>query len=217
MKQKIKNTLKFLLKNKIVMQVFKGKGIIFMLHRISPFEDKLKANENMKVSKEFLERFIKEAKEANYTFISMDELYDGIKNNNLINNFICITIDDGYRDNLEYGYEVFLKHNVPFCIYISTSLIESTHNMWWFGLEDYLLENTKFKLNGEVFDISSKKSKEEIFLKIRNIIIEKSAYGGDILDSLNIKFDSKKYAKLMLSWEDIKFLDNEGGGGSYAL
>lgn len=142
MNNQIKKIINILNKNQFIKKYYKGNGLILTLHRIAPFENKIYANENMKVTPEFLESFIINCKNdiGGYKFISLDELYDGLINNNLTSNFICITIDDGYIDNLEYAYPIFIKHNIPFCIYLCTSFPESTHNMWWFGLEDYLLQ-----------------------------------------------------------------------------
>ena len=66
-----------------IQRLFKGSGVIVMLHRIAPFEDKLSPNEAMKVSPEFLESFIIQALDLKYHFLSLDELYDGLLHNNL--------------------------------------------------------------------------------------------------------------------------------------
>ena len=47
-------------------------GTAFMLHRVAPFEnERLQPNENMKVSPEFLEKFIQDNLDHNI-FLSMD-------------------------------------------------------------------------------------------------------------------------------------------------
>ena len=35
--------------------------------------------------------------------------------------FVCLTFDDGYRDNLEYAYPILKKYEVPFALYVPTS------------------------------------------------------------------------------------------------
>lgn len=207
----IKNTLiKQISKIKFVQEIFKGKATILMLHRIAPFEDgKIPANENMKVSPEFLEHFIIQSKSKGYCFISLDSLYDGLKNGTLKEKSLVITIDDGYKDNLTFGYPVFKKHNVPFCIYVCTSFPQKSHNMWWFALEDYLLKHNTANIEGESFDISSLQNKQKAFLRFREIIIENSNNYEDateIMNKLGIFYNPRDYDGLALLWEEIKYL-----------
>lgn len=115
MKALIRPLIAQLSKLQIMQRFYQGKGVVLMLHRVAPFESKLSPNENMKVTPEFLESFILESKAQGYDFISLDELYSGLMNNNLTQNFICFTLDDGYKDNLTYATPIFTRHNVPFC------------------------------------------------------------------------------------------------------
>lgn len=207
-------------KLRCVHSVFKGHGVILMLHRVAPFEDKLAPNENMKVTPAFLEQFICQSLESKYVFISVDELYEGLLQNTLPKNFICITLDDGYKDNLTYAAPIFEKYNIPFCIYICTSLPQSTHNMWWFGLEDYLLTHMQIRFENRDFDISTRADKEAMFLRVRNAIIaQSSSYedGGDIMNAFGITYNPRDYDHLALSWEDIHILSNIMGGGQRRL
>lgn len=207
----IKNTLiKQISKIKFVQKIFKGKATILMLHRIAPFEDgKIPANENMKVSPEFLEHFIIQSKSKGYCFISLDSLYDGLKNGTLKEKSLVITIDDGYKDNLTFGYPIFKKHNVPFCIYLCTSFPQKFHNMWWFALEDYLLKRDTVDIGGESFDISNLQNKQKAFLKFREIVIKNSNNYEDateIMNKLGIFYNPRDYDGLALLWEEIKYL-----------
>ncbi|MDO7253875.1 polysaccharide deacetylase family protein [Helicobacter cappadocius] len=207
----IKNTLiNQISKIKFVQKIFKGKATILMLHRISPLNhQKIPANENMKVSPEFLEDFIIKAKSQGYRFISVDSMYEGLMNNTLEEKSLIVTIDDGYKDNLEFGYPIFKKHQIPFCIYVCTSFPENTHNMWWFALEDYLLKNNRVNLLGEFLNISSKESKQEAFLKFREIIIANSNNYEDatgIMNQLGIFYDPRDYDRLALKYEEIRTL-----------
>ena len=195
-----------------IQNLFKGKGMIVMLHRIAPFEDKLSPNEAMKVSPEFLESFITQALDLNFHFISLDRLYEGLVHNDLPEYFICFTIDDGYKDNLTFGYPIFAKYNIPFCIYICTSFPESSHNMWWFALEDYLLKHDHISYHNTKYDISTKALKEEMFLAIRaEIITHINDYESckQTLENLGISYNPRDYDNLTLSWEDIHFLHTQ--------
>ena len=58
----------------------------------------------------------------NYKIIAIDENYQ----NNLNENTVSITFDDGYKDNL-YALELCEKYNIPFTLYISTGFIGQKH------------------------------------------------------------------------------------------
>ena len=83
-------------------------GTIYMLHRVHPFEKgKLSLNENMKVSPEFLERFILERLDK-YEFLSLDQAIAVIeKKIKLTKPFIVFTFDYGYAVNYTYAYPIY--------------------------------------------------------------------------------------------------------------
>lgn len=210
------NILNYVSSFGIVQDFFKGRGVILMLHRIAPYENKLSPNENMKVSPEFLEDFIVKSLESNIAFISIDELYNGLISGDLPEYFICITIDDGYKDNLTFGYPIFDKYKIPFCIYVCTSFPQQSANMWWFALEDYLLKNDSMCFDDNTYDISSIAKKEAMFMQIRNAIItQNTSYEHSGLENFGIEYNPRDYDNLALSWEDIIYLDSQtaNGGG----
>ena len=99
-----------------------------MLHRVNEFEnDKIFPNENLKVSPEFLDKFICSLKSNGYKLISIEELLLNLHLKKKIKKQIVFTLDDGYLDNYLNAYPIF-KHNVPFTIYICSGLIDRTIN-----------------------------------------------------------------------------------------
>jgi peptidoglycan/xylan/chitin deacetylase (PgdA/CDA1 family) len=53
--------------------------------------------------------------------------------------FVCFTFDDGYRDNLEYAYPIFKRHNLPFTIYVPTDYADGHGDLWWLALEKVIV------------------------------------------------------------------------------
>lgn len=49
--------------------------------------------------------------------------------------FVCLTFDDGYRDNYEVAFPVLRRHGAPAAIFLATGLIDRTAPMWWHPLE----------------------------------------------------------------------------------
>jgi peptidoglycan/xylan/chitin deacetylase (PgdA/CDA1 family) len=184
-------------------------GNIYMLHRVCAYEDgKLSLNENMKVSPEFLERFIVENIEK-FEFLSIDQVTDVIiKKRKSLKPFIVFTFDDGYVDNYQYAFPIFQKYNIPFTIYISTGLIDGSSMLWWYLLEDIVMQNDSVVLNnGLSFCSESLADKESAFLQIRKVILElpTSDFDYRVRELLSIYTpDPGKYStKLVLNWNQI--------------
>jgi peptidoglycan/xylan/chitin deacetylase (PgdA/CDA1 family) len=214
-----KYLIDYLSKIEFVNRYYSGIGAILMLHRVAPFEkDRLSPNENMKVSPEFLEIFIELSRKKGYTFISLDELYEILTKRKKASKILVLTFDDGYKDNYEIAYPLLKSKNIPFTIYITTSFLSSSAILWWYMIEEIILEKDYIELSdGERYSCKNFREKEITFLKIREKIIK----GGNIdiiktLKKLFSKYDidwlgiNKKYCeKLCLSVEDIKKLSQD--------
>jgi len=184
-------------------------GEIFMLHRVNSIDkENLSLNENMKVSPEFLEQFIVE-RIGKYEFVSFDQAIDIIqKKTQFTKPFVVFTFDDGYADNYLQAFPIFKKYNIPFIIYISTGFIDRISLLWWYQLEDIILQNSSVELsNGMCFSCTTISEKEASFLAIRKIILELSTSDFDIkvrelLSNYILNF--AKYTEgLMLTWNQI--------------
>lgn len=194
---------------------FSGIATVFMLHRVHPINsNKLSPNENMKVSPEFLDKFITNLKLQGYEFISLDRLYEILQKGENVKKQIIFTLDDGYKDNYEIAYPIFKKHKIPFTIYLSTSFPENNALLWWYVLEDLILENDVLKLsNGRNFICQTKEQKENTFLKIREIILgfKKEFF----LKSLHKLFENytinwfSENTKFCMNWEQVTELSKD--------
>ncbi|MGC9337896.1 MAG: polysaccharide deacetylase family protein [Candidatus Cloacimonadia bacterium] len=79
-----------------------------------------------------------------YNFITLQQYTDYIngKRNDLPNNPLIITMDDGYEHNFLYGYPVLKKYNIPATIFLATDFIE--HKIWlWSDKMQYILAKSK--------------------------------------------------------------------------
>ncbi len=76
--------------------------------------------------------------------------------NNLDENAVCITFDDGYMDNFTNALPILSELQIPATIFISTGNINTNIEFWWDELERILLErgkkyNDSFVLQDEMF------------------------------------------------------------------
>ena len=118
-------------------------GVVLMLHRVAEYnKSRLVPNEDLKVSPAFLQKTIDKYKKAGFTFLSLDEVYDVIKEKNKIEKpFVAFTLDDGYLDNYTTAYPIFKRNNVPFCIFVATDFPDKRAILWWISIENLILSN----------------------------------------------------------------------------
>lgn len=132
---------------------FSGKGIIFMLHRVLPEQERNQytLNKDLAISPEKLDEFILLFKAKGYKFISLDDLQSWLeKKKKIRQKFICLTFDDGYRDNLIHGVPILEKHKVPATIYITNCLPNGTGILWWYLFETHAKTAKKLNLNSSI-------------------------------------------------------------------
>lgn len=130
-----------------------------MLHRVLPEEERnqFTLNKDLAISPEKLEEFILLFKEKGYAFVSLDEVQAWLEKKTTIRQkFICLTFDDGYRDNLIHGVPVLEKHAVPATIYVTNCFPNGTGILWWYHFETHAKTAKKLTLNSSVgrFDFS---------------------------------------------------------------
>jgi len=144
-------------------------GVILMLHRVINQRSELKINKDIEITPEFLEETLKTYITNGYRFISLDELplimakpfWKSQKR------FVCITFDDGYRDNYEVAYPILKKYNCPFTIYVTTDFYEYKANLWWYVLDDLLMMHDKLVLSdGTQYNTATISEKNEAFKAI---------------------------------------------------
>jgi peptidoglycan/xylan/chitin deacetylase (PgdA/CDA1 family) len=196
-------------------QCLSGIATVFMLHRVYPVEgNKLLPNENLKVSPDYLEAFILKAKAKGYSFISLDTLYDGLMNNKPVSKSIVLTLDDGYADNYTHAHPIFKKHDIPFAIYVTTSFPDNTAILWWYTLEDIVIQNETITLNdGSSFECKTQQQKIDTFRVIRQKIIHLPK--ENFIGSLQTLFKNNsvdwqsKVTELALTWEQIEEISKD--------
>lgn len=190
-------------------------GSIIVMHRVGYVnQEKLWYNEHLKLSTEKIEQFVKKAKKNGCSFISLDELHYILTKKKRARRIICITLDDGYKDNFTMGLPCFKQLNVPFCVYVSSSFLNDEAFLWWYTLEDLILSNNYLVLSdGTKYNCTDKKEKENAFISLRNIVLNLPQ--DNLQDSFRCLFslysyDPLKYVKeTTMSWEQIEKLIDE--------
>ncbi len=115
-------------------------GEIWMLHRIVEHLSEKPEQRALEVTPDWLESEIKKYQHKGYHFIGIDEI------GHSRHHWICITFDDGYRDNYTLAYPLLKRLGVPFTVYITTSFINNQMQMWWYPNEKLGISTDELKL-----------------------------------------------------------------------
>ncbi|MGE0611186.1 MAG: polysaccharide deacetylase family protein [Hyphomicrobiales bacterium] len=124
-----------------------GKGLIFTLHRVRPaMPADFAPNRILEVTPEFLDAVIAQVRAEGLDVVSLDEAHRRLTSPAGEGRFVCFTLDDGYRDNLQHAWPVFRKHKAPFTIFIPTDFPEGKGELWWVALEQAVSRNDVIEL-----------------------------------------------------------------------
>jgi peptidoglycan/xylan/chitin deacetylase (PgdA/CDA1 family) len=119
-----------------------GAGAILMLHHVRPARsDRFQPNRLLEVTPRYLERVVRRLRKSKVDLISLDELHRRLTAREFPRRFVCITFDDGYRDNKEFAYPILKKYDAPFAIYVATSFADRVGELWWLALEAVIAQN----------------------------------------------------------------------------
>ena len=187
--------------------------LILYYHRVvSDKEFKKLAGPNLHlcVSEEQFKKQISFLKK-NYEIIQISEIFNNKKKVNKPK--ICITFDDGYKDNLKIAFPIIKKYKIPITIYLISRFFKGDYWVWWFELSDILLKNKylEFNFKGKNYNFlcSSNSKKNKVFFEIKNLIYKLNL--NDQKKLIQVISKNKKrpqYKNLFLNLRDIKYMSN---------
>lgn len=153
-----------------------GIGSILMLHRVQRLAPAdFSPNAHLSVSPRFLDRLLG-VLSRQVDFVSLDEAARRIRtaSGRTDRPFVAVTLDDGYRDNLENAVPLFRKHAVPYTIFIAPGLIEGEATLWWEDLEQAIAARDHFLLPSQSvkveFDVSTPARKRKVFAELLSFL-----------------------------------------------
>jgi peptidoglycan/xylan/chitin deacetylase (PgdA/CDA1 family) len=124
-----------------------GLGVILTLHHVRPPRpDRFQPNRLLEVTPSFLDDVVRSLRRSRVDLISLDEMYRRLTTGKVGRRFVCVTIDDGYRDTLQWAYPILKKYDVPFTVYIPTSFPDRLGELWWLALEAVVARNKGIRL-----------------------------------------------------------------------
>lgn len=124
-----------------------GVGAILTLHHVRPERpDDFQPNRLLEVTPAFLEEVVRYLRRRRLDLVSLDEMHRRLVAQDFSRRFVCITVDDGYRDTLQWAYPILRRHEVPFAVYIPTSFPDRLGELWWLALEAVVARNDRIVL-----------------------------------------------------------------------
>jgi peptidoglycan/xylan/chitin deacetylase (PgdA/CDA1 family) len=119
-----------------------GVGAILTLHHVRPPRPELfQPNRLLEITPQFLDEVLIELRRSELDLVSLDEMHRRLVEGDFRRRFVCITIDDGYRDTLRWAHPILQRHQAPFTVYIPTSFPDRVGELWWLVLEAVVARN----------------------------------------------------------------------------
>lgn len=151
--------------------------------------------------------------------LSLEDALERTRKNDLPENAIVLTFDDGYKDNYLYAYPVLKELSLPATIFLATDAIGSGRVLWHDKVFSAFRETRKRVLKG----IGG--SREEYCLRT---LSEKLQAQGKVIRFLRSQSDNERSfwierliealasdsrdldPNLMLTWDDVKIMHQHG-------
>jgi peptidoglycan/xylan/chitin deacetylase (PgdA/CDA1 family) len=145
-----------------------GIGAILTLHHVRPPRpDRFQPNQLLEVTPRFLEIVVRKLRRSGLDLISLDEMHRRLGEGDFKRRFACVTIDDGYRDTLQWACPILKAHQIPFCVYIPTSFPDRIGELWWLAIEAVVARNQRIILlvndRERSFDCATVAEKHHVF------------------------------------------------------
>jgi peptidoglycan/xylan/chitin deacetylase (PgdA/CDA1 family) len=209
-------TLYFSGANMFMRPYVQGVGAILTLHHVRPERpDAFQPNRLLEVTPQFLERVVRYLRRRDLDIVSLDEVYRRLVEQDFTRRFVCITIDDGYRDTLQWAYPILKRREAPFAVYIPTSFPDRLGELWWLALEAVVARNGRVTLlldRGEQgFDCATVTEKRDLFDQlygyVRSLPTEEQLRGFVRDLSARYHVDIAEFCNdLCMNWNELTML-----------
>lgn len=188
-------------------------GFVVTLHHVRPQAkvSGFEPNALLSITPDFLEAFVSAFIGNGWTFVTTDA---AIAEGDVARpRRIAVTLDDGYRDNLEHALPVFRRHKVPFTIYVCPGLTERTSELWWAALERVIAGADDISLTGhgpaDALETRTPAQKRRAFALWRSWLTTKV---DETQQRVAIRALAAKYgldlpalaAELVMDWDEVR-------------
>ncbi len=147
----------------------------------------------------------------NFRMMSLTEAVKSLREGKMDRYSVCLTFDDGYRDNYDHAFPVLAHYDVPATIFLTTDFINEPKLLW----HDHVLlafknsSRTQFnykELDLNALSLESTVERRTVAFRVLEKLkafspSERDALIDSIKDHLAVKESTKE--RLMLRWSEI--------------
>ncbi|MBN1559659.1 polysaccharide deacetylase family protein [candidate division KSB1 bacterium] len=153
-----------------------------------------------------------------FNVCSLEAAIPALQRGELPPNSVCITFDDGYRDNYEYALPVLVKYNVPATVFLTTDFI-GAQKFLWHDLVLWAFEVTTMECMtfDELGLQDARLVEQEDREKVAVYVLEKlktvtTARRDELITMLydRMAVNSRPQASYMLDWQHIREMSDLG-------
>lgn len=200
--------------HRLLRPMLAGVGNIFMLHHVRPRRDvAFQPNHHLEITPDFLRATLKHVRELGIDIVTLDEMQRRLAARDFTRRFVCLTLDDGYRDNRDHAAPVMREFDAPFTVYVASDFANGIGRLWWVALErvlaqadtvDVIIDKAATRL-----DTSTLEGKREAFATLHEWLrrLPDSAAIAREITSLCLRHGVDEAAisrELCMSWDELK-------------
>jgi peptidoglycan/xylan/chitin deacetylase (PgdA/CDA1 family) len=156
---------------------------------------------------------------SHFHVLPLLDLISGLQERALPDNAIAVTLDDGYRDNYLHAFPIFQKYGVPATIFLATSAIGTSRQIWHDDVFSAFRETQKAtleafgpeRIRGPLLTVPDRlRTQGEVLRYIRTLgAADRAAAVSRLRDALCVG-PSGESPGLMLSWEEVATMSRAG-------
>lgn len=197
-----------------LMKRYQGKVVILAYHRVVPYEVYARDFSPIRLSTVSVNQFENQVRYISNTYqvISIDNVPDFLLDSSQ-KTAVVITIDDGYKDTIQYALPILEKYKTPATVYINTCFPDEKEEIWWVEIADILSleDRISIRLNGKdnYWYLRDTDEKITCFNEFIQLVRQSSHNKSVIMSQLrkNEVRSSKVDMKYALDWDEIRKLD----------
>ncbi|UFN49841.1 polysaccharide deacetylase family protein [Roseomonas sp. OT10] len=124
-----------------------GAGAVLMFHRVQPDDPTLTFGPNRRnsVTPGLFCRLLDALAAAGIAAVTLEEAAARLAAPRP-GRFVCLTFDDGYRDNHDILLPILEARRVPAIVYVAPGLVDGTAPLWWYGLDQAIAREGALRL-----------------------------------------------------------------------
>jgi peptidoglycan/xylan/chitin deacetylase (PgdA/CDA1 family) len=168
------------------------------------------------VSKEDFRRHL-EILGRHFHVVSLEQLCHEVENGSVRKNSICITFDDGYRDNYDVAFPLLREYGLPATIFLATDFI-GTGKLLWHDKVLLAIQHTRRKqLRWPFEDGIDLPLGDQAHQVARQLLMEikylppsrRTDQIAALLRHCEVEPD-RETERLMLDWQEVRGMDRQG-------